>query len=185
MQATLCNQAFDACLHGLAPKLSAARMLDDDLLRPLRYCHRTWRDGAAAFRHELIDISGRWKELGLAGACPYALPPSIELLEHEKKFQNFCTANDLKRRLTGLLDTTPDGWVPTDSWETTEVAHQKVFGELVQAVRNTESREDQSMTEEDLRRIWPFDIRCQNDGSPYHSKPNANNQKLLGNSWTM
>ncbi len=159
IQAALCKQAFDACLQGLTPKLYAARALDDDLLRPFRYCHRTWRDGAAAFRHELIDISSRWKELGLAGACPYALPTSVELLEHQKEFQSFCIANDLKRRLIGLLDTTPDGWVPTDSWEVTEVAHQKAFGELVQAMRSAESIEDQSMNEEDLRRIWPFDIR--------------------------
>lgn len=159
IQTALCKQAFDACLQGLIPKLYAARALDDDLLRPFRYCHRTWRDGAAAFRHELIDISSRWGELGLAGACPYALPTSVELLEHQKEFQSFRIANDLKRKLIDLLDTTPDGWVPTDSWEVTEVAHQKAFGELVQAIRSVESIEDQSMNEEDLRRIWPFDIR--------------------------
>ena len=86
VQAALCKQAFDACLQGLIPKLYAARVLVDDLFRPFRYCHRTWKDGAVAFRHELIDISRRWKELGLAGACPYALPTSVELLEHQKEF---------------------------------------------------------------------------------------------------
>jgi len=81
------------------------------------------------------------------------------LLEYQKEFQSFYITNDLKRRLTDLLDTTPDGWVPTDSWEVTEVAYQKAFGELVQAMRSAESIEEQSMNEEDLRRIWPFDIR--------------------------
>lgn len=159
LQATLCKQAFDVCLQGLIPKLYAARALDDDLLRPLRYCHRTWRDGAAAFRQGLIDISSRWKDLGLAGVCPYALHSSVDLLEHQKEFQSFCIANDLKRRLIDLLDTTPDGWVRTDSWEATQVAHQKAFDELVQTMRSAQSIDAQSMNEEDLRRIWPFDIR--------------------------
>lgn len=57
--------SFDACLHGLVPRLSAARRLDNNLLRPFRYCHRTWRNSAVAFRQELIEISNRWKELGL------------------------------------------------------------------------------------------------------------------------
>ena len=159
VQAALCRQAFDACLQGLIPKLYAARALDDGLLRPFRYCHRTWRDGAAASRHELIEISNRWNELGLAGSCPYALPTSIELLEHQKEFRSFGTANDLKRRLMDLLDTTPDGWVPMESWEATEVAHQEAFDELLQTIRSAENGDDQSMNEKDLRRIWPFDIR--------------------------
>lgn len=159
IQVALCKQAFDACLQGLIPKLHTARALDDDLLRPFRYCHRTWRDGAAAFRHELIGISSRWKELGLPGLCPYALPTSNELLDHQKDFQSFMTAQQLKCRLINLLDTTPDGWVATDLWEATEVAHRKAFDELVQAVRSAESMDDQSMNEEDLRKMWPFDIK--------------------------
>lgn len=158
VQALLCRQAFEVCLQGLIPKLYAARALDDDLLRPFRYCHRTWKDGAAAFRHELIEISSRWKELGLAGSCPYALPTSMELLEHQKEFQSFCTAHDLKRKLIDLLDTTPDGWVPIESWAATETTHQEFFAELVQTMQSAENVDDQSMSEKDLRRIWPFDI---------------------------
>ncbi|KAL9099824.1 MAG: hypothetical protein Q9163_004727 [Psora crenata] len=159
IQAALCKKAFDICLQALIPKLYTARALDDDLLRPFRYCHRTWRDGAAAFRQELINISSRWKELGLAGVCPYVLPSSVELLEHQKEFKSFCIANDLKRKLIDLLDTSPDGWVPTDSWEAAEVMHQNVFEEIVQTMQSAESTDDESMNEEDLRRIWPFDIR--------------------------
>ena len=158
-QVALCRQAFFACLQGLIPKLFAARALDDDLLRPFRYCHRTWRDGAAAFRHELIEVSSRWKTLGLAGSCPFALPTSIELLEYQKEFESFRTANDLKWRLIDLLDTTSDGWVPTELWEVTEAAHQKAFDEFVQTMRSAENGDDQLMNEKDLRRIWPFDIR--------------------------
>lgn len=157
-QADLCRQAFDACLQGLAPRLYAARSLDDSLLRPFRYCHRTWRDGAVAFKQELTEISRRWKELGLADSCPYPLPTLDELLVHQKDFERFVTAQQLKQRLIYLLDTTPDGWVPTDSWEATKLAHKEAFEKIRQAVRNAESIDDQPMSEKDLRRMWPFDI---------------------------
>ena len=163
IQAALCRQAFDACLQGLTPKLYAARTLDDGLLRLFRYSHRTWGDGAAAFRHELIEISRRWKELGLAGSCPYALPTSTELIEHQTEFQSFLTALQLKQRLVDLLDTTSDGWVPADSWEATKVAHRKAFDEVMQAVRRAESIDTQWMNEKNLGRIWPFDIKGLNN----------------------
>jgi hypothetical protein len=58
--AKIYNQAFDAGMKGLVPKLFAAMALDDELLRPFRYCHRTWTDGAAAYRDDLARISERW-----------------------------------------------------------------------------------------------------------------------------
>ena len=157
IQAALCRQAFDACLR-LAPKLYAARALDDDLFRPFRYCHRTWRDGAVAFRHELIELSSRWKELGLTGSCPYLAPTSDRLLNHQKEYRSFMIAQQLKRRLVHLLNTSQDGWVPAESWEAAKVAHKEAFGEISQAVRDAESSSDYSISEDDLRRIWPFDI---------------------------
>ena len=67
-------------------------------------------------------------------------------------------ARKLKRRLICLLDTSPDGWVPTQSWEATKSAHKEAFDELVQAVRDARIADDQPMSEEELRKIWPFDI---------------------------
>ncbi|KAL8967251.1 MAG: hypothetical protein Q9197_005527, partial [Variospora fuerteventurae] len=133
ISAELCKEAFDACLQGLVPRLSAARALDDSLVRPFRYCHRTWRDGAVAFRQELIEISSRWKELGLPNDCPYPLPTSNELVSYRKDFEDFVIARKLKQRLICLLGTTPDGWVPTQLWEATKSAHKEAFDELVQA----------------------------------------------------
>ncbi len=158
ISADLCREAFEACLQGLVPRLSAARALDENLLRPFRYCHRTWRDGAVAFRQELIEISSRWKELGLPNHCPYPLPTSDELVVYRKEFEDFVAARKLKQRLVCLLDTTPDGWVPTRSWEATKSAHKEAFDELVQAVRDANITDDQSMSEEQLRKMWPFDI---------------------------
>ncbi|KAI4287425.1 MAG: hypothetical protein L6R35_003318 [Caloplaca aegaea] len=158
ISAELCKEAFNACLQGLVPRLSAARALNDNLVRPFRYCHRTWRDGVVAFRQELIEISSRWKELGLPNDCPYPLPTSNELVVYRKDFEDFVMARKLKQRLISLLDTTPDGWVPTHLWEATKSAHKEAFDELVQAVRNAKITDDQFMSEDELRELWPFDI---------------------------
>ena len=158
VQADLCKQAFDTCLQCLAPKLYAARTLDDDLLRPFRYCHRTWKDGAVAFRHELIEVSRRWKELGLSGSCPYQTPTLAELRIHQKDYQSFVVARQLKQRLTALLDATADDWIPASSWEATTKAHKEVFHEILEAIRSTGNTDGESINEDDLRSVWPFDI---------------------------
>lgn len=156
--AELCRQAFDACLKGLVPKLCAARTLDEDLLRPFRYCHRTWRDGAVAFRQELNEVSKRWKELGLATSCPYSLPTAEESLIHQEDFKSFVKAVQLKQNLVNLLDIAPDGWVQPHLWAETKAAHQEAFHEVLQAVENPESIDEKPMSEEDLRKIWPYDL---------------------------
>ena len=158
VSAELCRKAFYVCLQALIPRLFAARALDENLLRPFRYCHRTWRDGAVAFRQELIEISSHWKELGLPNDCPYPFPTSEELAVYRKEFEDFVVARRLKQRLISLLNTTPDGWVPTRDWEATKSAHKEAFEVFVQAVRDERIIDDQSMSEEDLRRIWPFEL---------------------------
>ena len=156
-QAELCKQAFDACMH-VIPKLFAARAIDDDLIRPFQYCYRTWRDGAVVLRQKMVETSRRWAELGLTGSCPYVMPTSNELMEHQREYQRFRVAHDLKRKLVDLLDTTPDGWVPPDLWEATQMWHQEAFRVILQETLSGEHVEDDPMNEEDLKKIWPFDI---------------------------
>ena len=108
-----------------------------------------------AFRQDLIEISSHRKELGLRGDCPYPLPTSDESVVYRKEFEDFVTARELKQKLICLLDTAPDGWVPTHLWEATKLGHKEAFDEVVQTVRDTG---DQSMSEEKLRKMWPFDI---------------------------
>lgn len=154
--ALICSQAFDVCMKGLVPKLRAARALDDTLLRPFRYCHTSWRDGAAAVRQELIEVSKNWKELGLAGSCP-DLPTEEELVEHKKQYEDFETVQKLKILLIHALDTNSDGWVPTHAWEWSKVAHRVAFEKWVQTARDAEGTGEDDMTEEKARRLWPFD----------------------------
>ena len=156
MDALLCSQTFDVCMKGFVPKLRAARALDDTLLKPFRYCHSSWRDSAAAVRQELIEVSKSWKELGLAGSCPY-LPTEEELVEHKKQYEDFETVQKLKLWLIRSLDTNSDGWVPADAWQWSKVAHREAFEEWMQTARDAEGTGKDDMTEEKARRMWPFD----------------------------
>ena len=149
----LCGQAFDACIKARVPKLCAARALDDDLVRFFLYCHRTWRDGAIVFRDGIFEVLKHWEQLGLATSCSYPLPTAEELRVHQKEMEAYETAQKLKQDLMSILNTSSDGWVPTDCWDETKEAHSNVFNVILQAVQS-----DHSMSEQELRLLWPFDI---------------------------
>jgi len=155
-----CAKAFSLCTQFLVPKLYNPMSLDENLFRPFRYCYRTWKDGAVAFRHELIETSRRWKELGFEGACPYPMPTAKELAAHKKQYKLFETAQNLRSDLSNLLNTASDGWVPPEEWETTELAHKEMFDGMLHAVLTNEDPDDDEpiRNEQDLKMIWPFDI---------------------------
>ncbi|RAL04168.1 uncharacterized protein BO80DRAFT_348561 [Aspergillus ibericus CBS 121593] len=156
----ICNQAFDVCSQFLTPTLSTPRLMDQNLFRPFRYSYRTWKDGAVALHHELIETSRYWEKLGFAGQCPFALPPPKELATHQKQYKLFEAAQNLRCDLSDLLNTASDGWVPVEDWETTQAAHIELFDGMLQAVlSNQEADPDEPVKDEEtLRSIWPFDI---------------------------
>lgn len=157
----VCTRAFDVCTQFLIPTLSKPRLVDQNLFRPFRYSYRTWKDGAVALHHDLIDTSRNWERLGFAGRCPYALPPPPELADHQKKYRLFEAAHNLRYDLAGLLNTSTDGWVPTSDWEAAQTAHHEMFEGMLQAVLTNPDIDDPDepvKDEETLRSIWPFDI---------------------------
>lgn len=156
----LCMKAFNICTQFLVPKSYTPRSMDESLFRPFRYCYRTWKDGLVAFRHELIQTSLRWKELGLAGSCPFPTPTPEELAIHQKEYKTFEVAHQLKSSLSSLLNTASDGWVPLEDWESTKLAHTKLFNNMLEIVLTNENPDydEPIKSERDLRTIWPFDI---------------------------
>ena len=146
LYAKLCNQAFCVGVRLLVPKLSMTWELDDDVTRFFEYCHRTYRDGAGVLRQVLIDLADRWKELALAGSCPYPFPSPEERLTHQEEYNALEQAQELKTFVTNRLNTAADGWVPADAWKETVERHKELYNEFLQ-----------NMTEEDLREVWPFD----------------------------
>ncbi|OAT09383.1 hypothetical protein BDBG_05175 [Blastomyces gilchristii SLH14081] len=80
-------------LNFLTPKLSEPRLMDENLFRPFRYSYGTWKHGAVALHHELLEISRSWKR------C-IPLPTPKELADLEKEYKLFVAAQDLKRDLS-------------------------------------------------------------------------------------
>ncbi|PYH73311.1 uncharacterized protein BO88DRAFT_440608 [Aspergillus vadensis CBS 113365] len=157
----VCTRAFDVCTQFLIPTLSKPRLINQNLFRPFRYSYRTWKDGAAALHHDLIDTSQNWEQLGFARPCPYVVPPPHKLADHQKKYRLFEAAHNLRYDLAGLLNTATDGWVPTGDWEAAQTAHHEMFDGMLQAVLTNPEIDDPDepvKDEETLRSIWPFDI---------------------------
>jgi hypothetical protein len=145
----ICRKTFEVVLRAYMRVLHDARAMDQTLLRPIRYCDASWRDGAAALRQELIELSQRWSDLGLPGSCPYQ-PSSEELAAHTKRYEDFETAQQLELFLKRALDADSDGWVPAEEWVAAKEANKKFYAEWVASV------EENGGDEERARRLWPF-----------------------------
>lgn len=141
-------------MKGFAPVIGKARSLDGLLFRPFLHCNTSWRDSITAVRHDLIELSRRWKDIGLAGACPYA--PEDELQTHERLYADFQTGQDLKLGLMQRLRTDSDGWIPSSDWDIIKSCHDEMFLEWLQVAKEA-AREDGSLTEARAREMWPFD----------------------------
>jgi len=150
-------QAYDVCMKGFVPKLCPARLLDPTLFRPFHYCHTSWRDSAAAVRQELIELSARWKELGMQGSCPYS-PSEREISEHNRQYEDFEAVQKLKMWLKQSLNTNSDGWVPNEVWDAAKDAHKAAYEEWIQTARASEARGD-DLTIVKADKLWSFDLR--------------------------
>ncbi|PWY82158.1 phosphotransferase enzyme family protein [Aspergillus heteromorphus CBS 117.55] len=155
----VCAKAYDVCSQFLMPRLAGPRLMDENLFRPFRYSYRTWKDGAVALRHDIIQTARQWNQLGFDGQCVYPLLSAVELARHKEEYQLFKAAQHLKRDLSSLLNSATDGWVPADRWEETNLAHIELFHGILQAVVTNTDLEDEPVKDaETLRSIWPFDI---------------------------
>jgi len=114
-----------------APKLDAAISIDEDLVRPSFYCHRTWFDGLSALTQDLMEVSRRWTELGLEDTCPYPLLTPDKLAIHRKHQDRFFIKVELLEKLHQSLSIRRDGWVCFDLWEATKAAQKTHFDHLL------------------------------------------------------
>ena len=146
----LCSKAFGASLVFLAPRLAAARAVDETLLRPFRYCHRTWRDGIVPFTHELLQLRQRWQDLGFEGACPVpALSPEEQRI-YEERLEVYDKMLEVRQDIVETLGVEQDGWVWKDRWEETRNAHRYVYETVMAGIEEEKDREE-------MKLMWPFD----------------------------
>jgi hypothetical protein len=124
--------------------------MDPILLRPIDCCDSSWRDSAAAFRQELVELSQRWNELGLPASCPYQ-PSEGELAEHAEQYEDFEAVQQLKLFLKGTIGAETDGWVPAGEWETAKEDYRECWALFKESMLQC------GKTEEDARKLWPFD----------------------------
>ncbi|THV51389.1 hypothetical protein BGAL_0112g00090 [Botrytis galanthina] len=153
--ASYCNQAYEICMEAFIPKMRMARSVDQLLIRPFQYSHTSWRDSATAVRQEFLDLAENWNTLDLVGKCPYN-PTQAELEIHQREHKAFEHVQDLKLMLIKLLHTDSDGWVPIERWEETRHAHKEIYDLALETAR-AGGDEDDSMTERDVKELWPFD----------------------------
>jgi hypothetical protein len=93
-------KTFDAYTQVQFPQLAAPRKMTMDLFRPFYRCHKTWKEGIAGFRNDLIETSRRWEELGFSGTCPFPTPTTHELKEYERGLDSFEARRELEHLLT-------------------------------------------------------------------------------------
>ncbi|RAH80876.1 hypothetical protein BO86DRAFT_390040 [Aspergillus japonicus CBS 114.51] len=153
-------KAYKASSQYYTPALSMPKSMDENLFRPFHYSYRTWKDGAIALHHEMVETARNWKGLNFEGQCLYSIPTSDSLLEYERAYRLFVAAQNLRYDLSNLLNSASDGWVPTENWEVTQTAHKEIFDGMLQAVLSNQNPEDDEpvQDEETLRSIWPFDL---------------------------
>lgn len=162
----ICRTAVDACLHGLIPKLSYARSINGILLQPFRFCHRTWLDGPAAFREQLIQLAKSWTDVGMQGACPYEIPGPDALRDQASDYQALLTARGVSQQVINLLQVPSDGWVPVSDYKAKLRDNQEAFRMFLDVMKETPSASGKASSEleDDLRQIWPFDVGSDTSG---------------------
>lgn len=155
---SICHQTYDVIATYKCRKLRPGRQLDSSLFRLFHYCFTSWRDGAPAIRQELIDLRALWPKLKLPGTeCPYS-PTEQEIAEHARQFEDFETMQKLKTWLKISMQTTSDGWVPNEVWDTAQEANRAAYDEWIETAKESEKKGG-DMTVERADKLWPFDSR--------------------------
>ncbi|KAL2416791.1 hypothetical protein ABEF95_003789 [Exophiala dermatitidis] len=158
----MCAKVFDLFMGSYCPQWARARSLDERLVRPFLYPHRTWNDGVVAFQYDLSMTSKEWDDLGFQEKCPVSTPGSEKFAAHEREYPYFVAAQRLRKHVKDYLCISSDGWVPEEAWDAIQLQHQQLYSDVVQAILSAAEAENDPdepiKTERDLKAIWPFDL---------------------------
>lgn len=148
----LCSQAYVTGLAMLAPRLNAARNLDETLLRPFRYCHRTWRDSIVPFTYELRELQKHWDNLDFKEPCslPSDFTNAKQTRVYEERQDMFDDFLEVKKDLLEMVGTDDEGWVLPELFEEKKRIHQSLYATIMSDV-------EEGKDWNDLESVWPFD----------------------------
>jgi hypothetical protein len=132
------------------------------LFRAFHRCHKTWKEGIAGFRNDLIETSQRWEELGFSGTCPFPAPTTDEIREYKRGLDSFESRRDLEQ-LFATTFYSRYGCMPPAMLGVAQLIHRKQLDCTIQEIR--EKKETEEALEggwlsdlEELREVWPFDV---------------------------
>ncbi|KAK2789274.1 hypothetical protein FQN51_002723 [Onygenales sp. PD_10] len=149
---TLCSQAYAAGLGILSPRLNNARNVDETLLRPFRYCHRTWRDSIVPFTYELLELQKHWDTLGFQESCSLATDfmssdRARVYREREEIFNDFL---EIKKDLLEMVETDDDGWVFPELFKEKKTLNQSLYETIMSDIEDENDWKD-------MESAWPLD----------------------------
>lgn len=146
----LYQRMFAVVITGFTTKLGEVRALNPTLLRIFHHCGIPWRNGAAALRQELVELSQQWTDLGLSGSCKYQ-PTAEELSQHKEQYEDFEAVEQLKYFLARFVGCRTDAWVPADEWESSQKDHMRLFNFYLKCTEEPGESDDSYR-----RKLWPF-----------------------------
>ena len=163
----VCQMTFTASLQGYMPKLWQARQINKTFRRIFRYCDTSWRDGAAALRQELVDVSREWPLLmnppastnsisssSSSTKCSYQ-PTEAEISKQKEDYEEFETRNEFKVMLSHHLQSQTDGWLPNDVYEASKKRYREMYEDFLEEIRS--NSDSDSAEKEKMKLSWPFD----------------------------
>ncbi|KAI1925858.1 hypothetical protein LOZ65_002669 [Ophidiomyces ophidiicola] len=147
---SLCSQAYEIGCTLLAPRLGGARKIDETLLRPFRYCHRTWRDGFVPFTHELLQLRDSWQKLGFEKNCPIPALGPDEMSFYKEQLYTYNSMLELRQDMVETLGVEGNGWTSEARWEGVRQTYQYFYDNIMANLEDDKQREE-------VISMWPFD----------------------------
>ncbi|KAI1951730.1 hypothetical protein LOZ57_001142 [Ophidiomyces ophidiicola] len=147
---SLCSQAYEIGCALLAPRLGGARKIDETLLRPFRYCHRTWRDGFVPFTHELLQLRDSWQKLGFEKNCPIPALGPDEMSFYKEQLYTYNSMLELRQDMVETLGVEEDGWTSEARWEGVRQTYQYFYENIMANLEDDKQRKEAIS-------MWPFD----------------------------
>lgn len=113
----------------------------------LSLTENTWKHGIIPLRDSLVQISEKWRQIGLSEPCPYQITRD-DLLRHRLELSRYRDWQKLKAYTQELLHSDDDGWVPPHlDFNKVQARHTELFQLYIR-------KESEEVPEEEAKELW-------------------------------